>query len=613
MRLLRQFLACLIVCLAANAPAATPPLPRSMVIVNPSDARGPFYYQIFAALRATVNAAAGPPVTLYVENLDLSRFNGADYEASLASHLRVKYRDKPVGVVVAVGPAALAHVLAWRTELWPDASIVFSMIDESAMAQVRSVPGVTGNVVRLRYQDMMSSARAVVPNLEKVAIVGEPLRTQPIFAHLADEIAASEERVQVIDLTGLPMRRLRDEVASLPDRTAILYTALYSDGAGTYYPPADAVGLLAAVANRPIIVSYETFIGTGATGGIVFLPAAAGESAARLALRILDGEAVSNIPISTASLARPVFDWRALQKWQVDPSNLPAGSEIRYRVPSVWDQYRWQISAAVALILVQATMITGLLYERRRRRHAEVETRRRTAELAHMNRRATAGELSASIAHELNQPLGAILNNAEAAIAMLAVPTPDLDEIRSILDDIKRDDDRASQIITRLRRLLKRTELETQEVDLNDVVREVFQLLAPEAAARGVVLTSSLRPQRLPVSGDRIQLQQVVLNLVVNAIEALAERAGPREVVGQTTLVNGRSAQVSIADSGPGISAEGLTQVFEPFFTTKRQGMGMGLSIARTIVEAHGGGIHAEQGDRGGALFNVVLPLARSH
>lgn len=614
MRLVPHFVIGVMLGLVATlSPAATDPLPRSMLIVAPSDARGPFYYQIFAALRASVNAASGPPVTLYLENLDLSRFSGEDYETSLENHLRVKYRDKPMGVLIAVGPAALAHVMRWRTKIWSGAPIVFVMVEESTAVRSRSEPGITGSVIRLKYMDMLTAARAVVPDLDRVALVGEPLRKQPIFAHLADEIAASEDRVKIIDLTGLPMAKLREKVASLPDRSAIVYTALYSDGEGTYYPPADAVALLAAVANRPIVVSFETFIGTGAAGGFVFLPSTLGESAARLALRVLNGEPVSSIPIAATDVARPVFDWRALKRWRVAPSNLPPGSEIRYRDPSLWEQYRWQITLIAALIVLQAAMITGLLYERRRRRHAEGETRRRTAELAHMNRHATAGELSASIAHELNQPLGSILNNTEAAIAMLAAPAPDLDEIRAILRDIKRDDDRASQIIARLRRLLKRTEIETQAVDLNEVVREVFQLLAAEAAARGVVLSSRLAAQPIRVSADAIQLQQVVLNLVVNAIEALADApAGSREVVGRTLLVDERSALVSVADSGPGLPGGRLTQVFEPFFTTKRNGMGMGLSIARTIVEAHGGRIDAARGDRGGAVFNVMLPLAKA-
>jgi signal transduction histidine kinase/ABC-type uncharacterized transport system substrate-binding protein len=608
-----RFVVFLVSWLAAGLVCAAPQaLPRSMLIVSPSDARGPFYYQIFASLRAAVNAAPGAAVTLYLEHLDLNRFRGEDYEASLQAHLQVKYRDKPIGVLVAVGPAALSHVLRWRGDLWPGVPIVFVMIDESTAASLNGVTGITGNVIRLKYSDMLAAARAVMPGLERVALVGEPLRTQPLFEQLADQIAASEDAVKLIDLTGVPMRRLREQVASLPQRTAIVYTALYSDGEGTYYPPADAVAVLAAVANRPIIVSYETFLGTGAAGGFVFLPSTFGESAARLALRLLDGEPVSGIAITAGDHARPVFDWRALQRWGVEPTNLPSGSEIRYREPSMWDRYRWEITAVASLILLQAAMIGSLLYERRRRRAAEGETRRRTAELAHVNRRATAGELSTSIAHELNQPLGAILNNAEAAITMLGAPTPDLEEIRSILHDIRRDDNRASQIIGRLRRLLKRSELETQDIEPNDIVREVFELLAAEAASRGVVLTHKPASQPVHVKGDRIQLQQVVLNLVANAIEALAEsNAATREVIGRTVVAKDGTATISITDSGPGICDEDLKKVFEPFYTTKRQGMGMGLSIARTIVEAHGGRIEAERGAAGGAVFNVVLPAAK--
>jgi C4-dicarboxylate-specific signal transduction histidine kinase len=228
-----------------------------------------------------------------------------------------------------------------------------------------------------------------------------------------------------------------------------------------------------------------------------------------------------------------------------------------------------------------------------------------------MNRQATVGHLSASIAHELNQPLGAILNNVEAATLNLDLPSPNLNELRAIIDDIKRDDQRASEVIKRLRRFLTRGAFEPQELDLNDVVRDVFAIVSMQAAARSVRLDSRLAPQRLKVNGDRIQLQQVVLNLVVNGIEAIAGTPnGMREIV-CTSWGSDGSALVSIRDSGPGIPPDGLDRLFEPFFTTKDNGMGMGLCIARTIIGAHGGKLSAESRPSG-AVFHVSLPLAKA-
>ena len=245
----------------------------------------------------------------------------------------------------------------------------------------------------------------------------------------------------------------------------------------------------------------------------------------------------------------------------------------------------------------------------RRRRNAEIEARQRMSELAHVNRHATAGELSASIAHELNQPLGAILNNAETGTIILNSPSPNLDEMRTILDEIRRDDQRASEVIWRLRRLLTKTAFEAQDIELNETVREVFEFLAAQAAARDVKLNSGSVDGPLRVRGDRIQLQQVILNLVVNAIDAMVGATNGRREVTSSTSVDEASAKISIADSGPGIASDKLKAIFEPFFTTKGDGMGMGLSIARTIVEAHGGRIWAENHIAGGAVFHVSLPL----
>jgi signal transduction histidine kinase len=303
-----------------------------------------------------------------------------------------------------------------------------------------------------------------------------------------------------------------------------------------------------------------------------------------------------------------------MQRWSIAGSRLPPGSEIHFRDPTVWEQYRWQIVTIAVVILFQTMLILRLLYEHRKRRTAEVQARQRMLELAHMSRNATAGELSASIAHELNQPLGAILSNAETVEAMLNSPSPNLDEIKEIVADITRDDQRASEVIRRLRRLHTKSVIEAQDIDLNEAIGEVFEFLSVQAAERHVTLDTTLAPQGPRTKGDRVQLQQVILNLVMNGVEAVVGCAdGERKVTGRITLLNNASVEISIADSGPGIPLDKLTQVFEPFFTTKEHGMGMGLSISRTIVEAHGGKIWVENQSGGGAIFRVKLSLAKAH
>jgi signal transduction histidine kinase len=193
---------------------------------------------------------------------------------------------------------------------------------------------------------------------------------------------------------------------------------------------------------------------------------------------------------------------------------------------------------------------------------------------------------------------------------MVKSPAPDLQEIGEILADIRRDDVRASEVIGRLRSLLKKVPFELKDIDLNNVAEQTVRFLSALAIAREVDLISLVAPTPLPIKGDQVQLQQVILNLIVNAMDAMSGMPSVERRIKVSTARDGDSACLSVSDVGPGVPVDHLKQVFEPFFTTKPQGMGMGLSIARTIVDAHNGQLLAENQARRGATFRITLPLA---
>jgi signal transduction histidine kinase len=329
-----------------------------------------------------------------------------------------------------------------------------------------------------------------------------------------------------------------------------------------------------------------------------------------VAIRILGGEKPASIRIEPIQFSPPKYDWREMQRWGIKESNLPAGSEVLFREPDLWESYRWQMALIASVILIQAGLISGLLHERSRRRLAEVEAQQRLTELTHVNRYSAAGELTTSIAHELNQPLGAILTNAETAELMLKGSSPNLDEIREILADIRRDNQRASEVIRRLRSVLKKTPFEIRDIELNDTVREVIGFVDAVAGRRGIALKFVPAGSDLHVKGDPVQLQQAILNLIINAMDAISDAESKVREISVSIGRSSASAEIRIRDSGPGIPADDLENVFDPFFTTKPQGMGMGLAIARTIIEAHHGTISAEN-RYAGALFTIELPIAR--
>jgi hypothetical protein len=250
------------------------------------------------------------------------------------------------------------------------------------------------------------------------------------------------------------------------------------------------------------------------------------------------------------------------------------------------------------------------------RKQAERALQEAQAVLTHATRVTTLGEVTASFAHELNQPLAAIANNANACRALLADGCKELDELREALAEIVADTERASAIIERVRALAKRSTPEHAKLRLGDVVNDVAALAAAEAAARHVAIRTDV-PSDLPVVlGDRVQLQQVLLNLVVNAMDAMAsvgDEARRLEIRGRLDVEDGRTVvTIRVEDRGMGLQPEAMNRLFEPFYTTKTQGMGLGLAISRSIIEAHGGRLWAEPNQEKGAVFAFRLPAAQA-
>jgi len=267
-----------------------------------------------------------------------------------------------------------------------------------------------------------------------------------------------------------------------------------------------------------------------------------------------------------------------------------------------------QVQLFLLTISLPLMFLAVVIQERRQASVALYETQ---GKLAHASRLAIVGELTASIAHEINQPLGAILSNAEAAEMLLSsIPTTPT-EVRQILNDIRKDDLRASEVVRRLRELLRKREMQMESVDLNDVVSDVLGLIQPESARRGIVVETSLAADLPLVRGDKIHLQQILLNLLLNGMEAMVDSAEAKTLT-ISTQANETSVVTAVTDVGTGIKPGQFAQLFDPFFSTKKEGMGLGLSIARSLVEAHGGRIWAENNIDKGATFRFTVPAENS-
>ena len=244
------------------------------------------------------------------------------------------------------------------------------------------------------------------------------------------------------------------------------------------------------------------------------------------------------------------------------------------------------------------------------RKLIESEARKLREEIAHVTRVSTLGELTSSLAHEINQPLAAILSNAQAAKRFLLQDQPDMKEVAEILGDIIRDDNRAAEVIRKIRSLLKKEEAQYESLSLNDIIEDILNVIRNDTALAALSIEKEFDPSLPAVWGDRIQMQQVILNLVLNAAEAMREAGHDhRRLTVRTSKKDGRFAEVSIRDVGPGIGENNSSRLFEPFYTTKSGGMGMGLAISENIVKSHNGEIRAENNPDRGATFSFTVPF----
>jgi signal transduction histidine kinase len=542
---------------------------------------------------------------------------GDTTETKFVEYLATLYAQRPPDLIVAVGTPAAQFMQRHRPNLYPTtpmllAAVEVRRVEPSMLSEQDAVAGIHLDEVAL-FRNILR----LLPETQTIALISGNSPNARFWVDEQKQILGPllGNKVKLIFFYEQPFEETLKEIAKLPPHSAIFFQMLVVEGARAMSGDKEPLKRIDEVGTAPIFSFDETFFTGAVVGGPMFSSAGVARPTAAAAVRMLGGERASSIEVPVIGFSAPKYDWRQLQRWNISESRLPPGSEILFREPTAWDRYSWQIALTTIVILLQGALIAALLREHRRRQLAEVQSAQRSRELALASRFATAGELTASIAHELNQPLGAILTNAETAQAILKSQSqdiaerPDIIELSDIVDDILHDDQRASEVIRRMRSLLKRAPFDPKNYDFNEVVRETVGLFSAVAAGRKVELASFLAPIALPVICDHIQLQQVIINLVGNAIEAMKDTPTEVRIISIQTSRVEKFAELSVSDRGHGILTGKLKEVFEPFYTSKAEGMGMGLSIARTIIEAHNGQIWAENQDRGGATFRIRLPL----
>jgi signal transduction histidine kinase len=582
--------------------------PKHVLVVHATNRLSGTSMTFESGMREVFAANPAQRVEIFSEFLDEPRFSGERYEHAVITYLHDKYADRPLDAVVVGGDVVLEFLLRHHDQLFPRVPVLHVGVTPLALQSMSPLPpDVVGVPMVWDFAGTVSLALKWHPRATHLVIVTGASAQDDWKPVINPQIAPILGQVQAEYLVGLPPPVLQKRLRELGSDSVVLTMGFHRDREGRFYLLGDAIDLIVAASSAPVYSATDVAQGRGVVGGRMLSYEGTGRQYGEILERLFRGQPDwKRMPDSNPSSLQ--VDWRQVKRWGIDPELIPPDAIVSFRPPTLWQAYRNAVVGAVTVLLLLSGLIVSLLLERRRRRSAEIAVREQHTALAHVSRLAVAGELTAAIAHEINQPLGAAQMNADTAELILQGGGDRRDDLLRLVGGIRNDTLRAAEVIKRLRTLLARHEARRQPLDLNAVLTDVEVFLRPELKRRNMAL--ALRPAATParILGDETQIQQVLINLIMNAMDASADAPADRRTISVQVEFAAGTYSISVKDRGSGIKDGDLSKLFDSFFSTKRTGMGLGLSIARTIVEAHGGTIQAENAPGGGAIFHVHLP-----
>jgi len=569
------------------------------------------------AIREELGKESTEHIDIFEASLATARYAGDD-EGPFVDYLRALFLRRPLDLIVTVGAPAASFFQRHRT-LFPSVPALYTALEKRRVA----LDAITANdavvATSIDHLEVVERFLRLRPETTNIVLV---IGNSPIEKYWQEEVRNAlrplEGRVALTWFNELSFEEMLKRAATLPPNSAIFFLLLSVDAAGVAHEELKSLERLHAVSNAPILSYDDSFFGHGIVGGPMNTSSDLSRQAASVAVRILRGESAGSIKTSPVGFGKPKYDWGELQRWNISEANLPADSKIYFREPTLWERYRWQLSTAFAIVLFQAALIGWLFFERQRRRvasalagQAHLETGRYRENLAHLARVHTVGEMSTALAHEINQPLVAIKNYALAARRRLARAEPlETGKVDELLDKIGVQASRAGDVLQSLRTMVKKHESAAARTELGKLIADTLMLVEMENSDANIRVVSAI-PSGLPwVFVDGIQIQQVVLNLMRNAIDAIRQAGIDGGVIHVGITQSGDTIAVSVADQGPGIAPADVEHIFDPFYSTKGAGLGVGLSICRAIVEAHGGILTFTPNEGSGCIFRFTLPVA---
>jgi len=580
------------------------------------------------------SSAPDVEVAIDTEAPDLSRFGNMDAASYadrqqlnwLLEFYRKNYQGRKPDLIISTHTPALRFLLVHGEELFPGVPIVFVDADRDFVAAQKLPPNVTGVTGFPDITGTLELIQYVHPDTQRVAVIVGSSPSDNALERVAQQAFESfAGRLEFVWLRGMPVDELIKAVNTLPEQTVALYLVQFEDRNGQQYVPRAILQTFSDAAKVPVYGLWDTLLQHGIVGGRLATIEEDGYRAAKVAARVLRGEAPVDLPVVGRLSNPPIFDGVELARWNIKQKRLPAGSRIRNRPASSWDEHRTEIMTAVAVIVVQGVMIVALMLSRRRLRHAqdalhdendlrrEAETiaARLRGRLARFSKERSLGTLATTLAHEINQPLIAIQNYAQAARRRLQTNVEAPPKLAELVAKIEGQAERAGAITQQVRALVNHDEPDLRPLTLGPILQDVIRMMEPESEARECHIVFGPVDDLPPVLADALQVQLVLVNLLQNALYSASDSDGVDRLISiDVRPLDDEEVQISVTDRGEGVPPERVDDIFEPLYSGRSSGMGMGLVICRDIIEAQGGRIWYKPNPDGGAIFRFTLRKA---
>jgi len=591
---------------------------KTIVIFFSLHANLPAYQNLLEGFRTTFSEEYHQPYNLLIEYLDIGRLTDDKYAKYIIEQYNEKFKGSNIDLLITVTPGIIPVLEKYGLDAVKKSPTISIVLDSlSADQGLFKADNIVEITVKFKFARSVQAACDLFPDRKNIYIISGSSPTDNYFtSKVRSGIKSFEKAHKVVYITGLSLDSTLQIARKIPDHSIVIVPTYLSDNKKIQFSTPEIIGLLATNCNSPVFPLFDSFIKReGGIGGYVFSYNELGRETGRVASRVLNGMPLKKINVKEDNFYQNIFDWRVLKKWDLLGSKaLPSNSIYYYQQHDFVTDYKWYILAGVLFLILESLLIV-YLYKLNVRQKAIVKQKTEVEDLYRIlireDRLLTMVELTASLSHELNQPLTAILYNAQAGMRFLKSEKLDSTQAEEIFKNIIEDDKRAAELISSVKSLMKLEYREMGKINLNSLIQDTIPIFNSEAIKKQIQLKLTLNRDPVYVFGDRIQLQQVILNLISNAAIAMEETDTEHKIIEIRELVKKGSVTVSVCDFGPGISDSMKENLFKPFVTSRKSGFGIGLAVSRSIIEKHQGTMRAGNIPGGGAEFSFSLMVVK--